>query len=178
MTVRTDGFRKFGQQLPVKVRQNLIAIGYRILGQWQRDFNRNARGGGQWAPLAASTMRARRGPSRANKKRGGPRKFSILINTGLLRASLTGGNAGNVFQSLQVGGKYGIRVGIGGNARGLVRKGNQLVPAKATLGQIARWHNDGAGRLPKRIIAQPLNGQTLAACRRLEQAAIAEAGGK
>ena len=115
----------------------------RYLAFARREFKKNSRGGGRWAPLAEATMKARRGARKGYK---GRRRFSILYDTGLLFKALNFGAPGNLYQKI----KNGIRVGFGGPAR----HGKD----KVTIADIARYHNQGSPkrRLPKRqIIVEP-----------------------
>ena len=135
-----------------------------MLRQWaeryrnftRRRFNRYARGGGDWAPLAPSTLRGRRGPKRRKTRsrrartrtttRGSARRTAILIDTGTLRKALTLGQPGSLEERL----RKGIRVGFGGPAR--------HPEGKASIADIATFHDEGSPRrkLPKRqILAEP-----------------------
>lgn len=105
-------------------------------------FSKFSRGGGDWPPLAASTIARRR-----KGKSGKPRKTSILINTGTLYNTLqpTFGMPGQIQEVLD----KGVRVGIGG--MDMHPSGGGL-----TIGQIASYHQEGGGRLPKReILVEP-----------------------
>lgn len=128
-----------------------------------RRFNTFSRGGGDWRPLAQSTLAKRRSGGQANfrKDRGArsqrsfaafdtrrgmlvqaDKAYSILKDTGALFGALTIGARGNLTQR----GRGTITFGIEG---GLSGKGT-------TIGQIARYHQSGGGRLPKReILVQP-----------------------
>ncbi len=113
--------------------------GVRYLAWTKRTFIEKSRGGGNWPPLKAATM--------ARRRRGGA-SAAILRDTGTLFRALTPGNPGNLFEFIRGGVRGGVRVGFGGAARH---------PAgKATISDIARFHNSGEGRLPKRqIIYEP-----------------------
>jgi hypothetical protein len=111
----------------------------------QRRFSNFSRGGGNWAPLAESTIKGRR-------KGKGSRKFkkgsvAILIDTGLLFGGVQPAfvNAPGQFEQLR---RFGIEVGYGGPGR--------YPEGDATVTDIAHFHQTGAGRLPKReIIVEP-----------------------
>ena len=134
----------------------------------RRRFNDFGRGGGDWAPLALSTVRARKkGKRNTSSKAGGARSqrsfvardtkrgllvaspgaYQILRNTGSLFGALTIGARGNLTQR----GPGTITFGIEGGSTG----------TGPTLGQIAKWHDQGAGRLPQRRILVPPNQQTV-----------------
>lgn len=134
----------------------------------RRRFNEQSRGGGEWAPLTPATIRRRRKGkrgSRFTKERGAqsqrsflarnrrgmlvasPAAYQILRDTGSLFGALTIGARGNLTQR----GPGTITFGIEGGSTG----------TGPSLGQIAKWHNDGAGRNPVRRILVPPNDQTL-----------------
>jgi len=128
--------------------------GVRYLAFTRRRFNRLSRsGGGGWPPLAASTIRSRRGPTRRKARkgsatkttaRGSAKNVSILRDTGTLFNALTIGMPGNLYRRFS----GGIDVGFGGPSRH--KKGN------ATIRDIAEFHQKGAGNLPRReILVQP-----------------------
>lgn len=125
------------------IRQALRQWAVRYMTFIQRRFRNNSRGGGDWPPLAASTKRQRRGPRRGHT---GKRTFSILIDTGTLFAAVD-----PVFQSkpgqLRDDIPFGVRVGFGGPG------GHP--GGRATIADIASFHQLGAGRLPRREIIVP-----------------------
>lgn len=171
----------------------------------RRRFDRFSKGGGNWPPLALSTVNGRAGASSAFKgktiakrngldhvvtgsgkrrliaqpiardtTRGGgivktTRRAAILVNTGTLKAALTIGSQGNVAQQIPGGVRYGIEGGraarafkaTGSSAKGRKTTTRGTISTKATLGQIARWHQDGAGRLPKREIVVTPDAETV-----------------
>lgn len=71
----------------------------------------------------------------------GPKKYAILIDLGVLKKALTVGAPGNLFRYI----RHGIRVGFGGPAK---HSGG----GKATIRDIAVFHDQGEGRLPRRQI--------------------------
>lgn len=96
------------------------------------------------------------------------RRAAILVNTGTLKAAITIGVQGNLFRSIPGGVRYGIEGGMSRTARKVTtttpgkngKRRHKSVAAslsgRATLGQIAKWHQTGAGRLPKReIVVRP-----------------------
>jgi hypothetical protein len=117
----------------------------------RRRFAINSRGGGEWAPLKAATIRRRR------KGRGVGVVAAILRDTGTLFTALTvkfQEKPGALEQILFfLGKKHGIRVGFGGPEKHLPRKGKM---PKRTIAEIAHIHDQGLGNNPKRrIIHQP-----------------------
>lgn len=115
---------------------------YRVFAR--RRFNVFSKGGGDWPPLARSTIAQRRVGKRT-KKVG--RRTSILRDTGTLYAALEPrmsrppGALEKIFRE-------GVEVGFGGPAR--------HPKGRATIADIARFHDAGEGNLPEReIIADP-----------------------
>lgn len=153
------------------------AMRYRSFAQ--RRFARLSRGGGEWAPLKPATIRRRRtgrGEYHLGRTRGAAlqklkrmargaegddgktiriqkRIAAVLGNVAILR------DTGALFAALQPTldtstaaieeiVQRGIRVGYGGPHR--------HPKGKATIADIAAFHDTGAGRLPKRqIIVDP-----------------------
>lgn len=169
--VNLVGFTKFEKAVVDGANAGLRS---RVLGdvfkQWaaryrgfaQERFDTYSKGGGNWAPLALSTIEGRRKGKRKNTIRSSLARdtahggrlvsaggsFSILRDTGLLYAALTPEFRGLPGQ-LQEAIKGGVTVGFGGPGR---HKGS----TKATLAEIASYHQEGGGRLPKReIIVAP-----------------------
>jgi hypothetical protein len=107
------------------------------LGFLKQRFVRYARGGGDWKPLQKATLRRRR-------QGQGSGRAEILRDTGILINALDVGAPGNLCQRTQTG----IRVGFGGAAR--------HPGGKATIRDIAVFHDQGEGHNPQRqIIAEP-----------------------
>ena len=109
----------------------------------RRRYVRLSRGSGEWDDLANSTKRQRRGARRGST---GSRKFSVLVDTGILKQAVNVGAKGNLNKKL----RDGIRFGIGGNTR--------HPEGKLTIGQLAVFHHEGNRRkgLPARpIIVAP-----------------------
>jgi hypothetical protein len=165
-----------GQEGPLH--NALMQCEARYVGAMRKRFVQNSRGGGDWPPLAESTLLARAGRpvGRVNlanemgdltatqfstrskvakrkarlarkKIRAGTGKASILWDTGELINVLSAGNSG-------VPGKYfefvnnGIRTGFGGPAT--------HAGSNATIADIAAFHQEGGGNLPKReILVEP-----------------------
>ena len=132
--------------------------GARYLTFAKRRFVKMSRGG--WKPLAASTIKGRRGPGKSRRAkrggrgaktttRGGAKNVSILRDTGTLLNALSIGAPGNLFKPIVAG----IRVGFGGPSR---HEGGQ-----ASIRDIAYFHDTGAGRLPRRQIIVGPDGPTV-----------------
>ena len=174
------------------------AVRYR--GAMQDRFDLLSKGGGTWAPLAPSTIAARmRRPlarlrksyaageidektfikrykaakariRRAKQKArpvgmyGRRRSItSILRDTGTLFNTLspTLGMAGQYQQRIP----FGIRVGIGGSAK--------HPSGRATIAEIAGFHQFGGGHLPKReILVEPFESTRVAMTRDMERALV------
>lgn len=136
---------------PVRAAMKQWAARYR--GFLQERFVKFSRGGGDWKPLAESTLARRR------KGRGSSRfaagTVAILRDTGTLFASLD-----PVFRSapgqLEKQDSFGVDVGFGGP---------QLHPSGqgVTVADVASFHQTGGPRLPKREIVVDPDARTLAA---------------
>lgn len=103
----------------------------------QRRFRDNSRGGGDWPDLAASTKKRRR-----KGKRKGGRKFAILMDTGTLFKALSIGAKGNYTEPFNTGVRFGFDSVPHGGA----------TASRATIQEIAAYHNVGSSKLPKRVI--------------------------
>lgn len=151
--------------------------GVRYLAFTRRRFVAYSRGGGDWKPLAPSTILARRAKGggtrsaqRAKLRRQRKRSrdagriaaitariqavesgagVSILRDTGTLLAALSPGAPGNLFRFVS----RGVVVGF---------ENSRHPSGKATIAQIAAWHNLGGrgGRLPRRTILAPPDAAT------------------
>lgn len=127
------------------VRTMLRQWGRRYLGFTKKRFVKLSRGGGGWKPLAPSTVRGRRKPrgktARSKTRRTGG-KAAILRDTGTLVAALSVGGRGNLFKDIE----NGVRVGFKG--------GVKHPSGKATIAEIAVFHNVGGkgGKPPQRAI--------------------------
>ena len=128
--------------------------GARYLTFARQRFVRYSRGGGDWKPLAPSTLKQRRGAKRRRTRsrrahtktttRGSARRVAILRDTSTLLNALTIGAPGNLYKLI----RKGIRVGFGGPSR--------HPKGKMTIRDIAVAHDEGQGRLPKRqILVEP-----------------------
>lgn len=126
--------RKFSRQLSGPAAAPLFRQwGVRYSAFIRRRFVRMS--GGGWTPLAEST--------KAGRRKGG-KGAKILRDTGTLLGALTIRAPGNLFRIV----KHGLIFGFGG--------GGKHPDGKATIAQIARWHDKGSGNLPQRqIIVEP-----------------------
>jgi len=211
----------------------------RYAGFVKKRFDANSKGGGDWPPLALSTVKARRGPDAkraASRKRNGidpgltvvrdtargtkrttvARQVAILRDTGVLFRALQVGSVGNYSGSIPKGVEFGFAgaphaeiaaAEAGAKARALLseslrgatgkkykrlrkqastargtavkqaRKARSSAPA--TIAEIARYHNEGGGNLPQRLIlakpdahtAKQMSGDLVNAIRRTAQRA-------
>jgi hypothetical protein len=141
------------QQRVKALRNGKSQMMQRVYKRWVMRYSRFARArfmklsqggaddkGKSWKPLAPSTIAARR-----NKKKSSIR---ILRDTGLLLQALTIGAKGNKI----VYGSEGVAFGIVGGDR----------PGGKSIGDIARYHDTGGGRLPQREILVGPDQQTIA----------------
>lgn len=159
----------------------------RYAGFVRKRFDRNSKGGGDWKPLAESTILARRsgkgtrgteytrlsrklrrevkarkdvtGTLGKLKKLTSPVGVSILRNTGTLFNALEIGNAGNRVERIPSGVVYGFQ------------SADHPDEGAATISQIATWHNTGDG-VPKRTILVVPDEQTIQGIQSDAQAAM------
>jgi hypothetical protein len=126
------------------IREALRQWGARYRSFLHERFDKYSKGGGDWPPLSPRTMARRRGPRKGYK---GPRAFSILRDTGTLFNALTPEFTRKPGQ-LQEDIPFGVRVGYGGPSK--------HPKAKASIANVAHFHQIGAGHLPARkIIVEP-----------------------
>jgi hypothetical protein len=130
----------------------------------QDRFDRYSKGGGDWPGLAESTKRRRRGPRKGHK---GERSFTILRDTGTLFAALTPAWQGKP-GAIQRDTPFGIRVGYGGPHKYV--KG----ATPPSIADIASFHQNGGGRLPKREIIVNPESATYEKMLALMEAAVAK----
>ncbi len=135
---------------------------FRYRGAMRERFDRFSKGGGDWEGLKASTIARRRhgGKGRfkrgrkalAKAKEGGGGQVSILRDTGQLFTVLSAVFA-RLPGQLERAIPFGILVGFGGSARKKTRGGKT---GKATIAEIASYHQEGEGNLPQRkILVEP-----------------------
>lgn len=153
MTGTSDG--------PIRRAMRRWAARYRSFTQER--FDRFSKGGGDWKPLEASTIRRRRkGIAKiAGAVKGGPALISsspaILKDTGILFAALAGG-AGSYEEHVP----GGVWVGFGGGATH--KKGHR------TIADIAAMHDSGMGVPKREILVEPPAAVTAAMQMDYEQA--------
>lgn len=121
------------------------AVRYRSFAQLR--FDRFSKGRGDWQPLAPSTLRRRR-----KGKRKGVRKAAILRNTGTLFAVLDPTFTNQPGQ-LEKNIPFGVTVGYGGPGR--------YPKGRATIADIASFHQEGGPHLPKRELIVTPDSRTL-----------------
>ena len=150
--------------------------GFLYLGYIRRLFIKNSRGGGEWADLAPSTKRSRRGGRRRKTKsrrartkttsRGTGKVFRILRNTGILQKAMSIGGAGNLHTRI----RGGIRVGFSDTVK--------HPDTDFSMAKLAATHDQGnpKGKLPQRIILQEPNGSLSSRMKRVVQKAMNEIG--
>jgi hypothetical protein len=95
--------------------------------------------GGGWRPLARKTVQQR-------VRQGFPGPAPILRRTGELRRGLIRGAPGNAFETHGAG----VRVGYGGGAAHSPYPGQKR--GRASIADIAAFHQSGTSRLPARTI--------------------------
>lgn len=160
--INIDPLRRFSAGLnnqiagaPGPVSEMFERIGIRLLAFFGKRYDRLSRGGGEWAPLAPSTIAGRRkGPrvqgarrSRAAVealRRRGVRtagRAAILKDRGQLRQAMNVGAAGNTLRRV----RGGIVVGIGGEQIHDVESG-------LSFRRLAQIHHNGEGNVPKRTL--------------------------
>ncbi|RLC38157.1 hypothetical protein DRH27_02965 [Candidatus Falkowbacteria bacterium] len=141
--------RAFGGQNLRVLQPTFRLWGTRYLSETRKRFKKNSDGGGEWQRLKPATIAGRRkGKRRGRSSRGlasrsGGGNVKILQNYGILFKALSVGQPGNLYRLL----RRGIRVGFGGPAK--------HPDGKATIADIAKFHNVGKGNNPKRRILHP-----------------------
>jgi len=152
------------------IRAAITQWGVRYRAFSQRRFVKFSRGGGDWDAL--KSVRARNKGGKGKKKN----KQAILIDTGTMIAALNPQftrKPGALNKRIP----FGVRVGYGGPGRYADGGG-------ATIADIAAFHQEGAGRLPKReTIVEPsaataalMAGDMRRAMKRLADDTINETG--
>jgi hypothetical protein len=118
--------------------------GVRYLTETKRRFVKNSGGGGEWPGLKKITKRRATGTRRrkvdSKERKAAEKKVKILRDTGTLFRALSIGNPGNLFKRI----RGGVRVGFGGPSK--------HPDGEATIRDIAVFHDEGKGDLPKRQI--------------------------
>jgi hypothetical protein len=176
-----------GAQSPLRDAMRKWAARY--MGFIRRRFVTYSRGGGNWKPLAPTTVQRRATKTQAQRRKLDKRvqkimrttrvddkgagtfeairrnlisstPIAILIDVGRMRDALALGGPGNVVQDIDAG----VRCGIGDAPS---------AAAGLTVGQLARIHHAGSGRIPARPIIVPPDEATLSGMRRdVDQAMI------
>ncbi len=122
----------------------------------QQRFLLYSRGGGDWKPLAQSTMARRRKGKKSGKAKYGI--FAILRDTGQLFNAIEpifSGKPGQLEEKIP----FGIRVGYGGP--GIYTKKHNESGGVHTIADIASFHQNGSKTLPKREIIVPPDQHTI-----------------
>lgn len=151
-------FDKFNQYIRLGTAGPLRPVfkkwGVRYLGWTRRMFLEKSRGGSAdgvtWPPLKQISYRRATGSRlrgvsgkaasrlKAKRERG---RVAILRDTGTLLKALTPGDPGNKFDFV----RHGVSVGFGGPTK-------HPSGGKATIRDIAVFHDQGEGKLPRRQI--------------------------
>ncbi len=162
VTVKVDlePLKKFERIIQADLRRNangpirdaLTQWAARFRGAMQERYSKFSRSG--WKRLAESTKKRRRKARRGAK---GARSFAVLRDTGTLFNALNptwSRKPGAIQEKIQ----FGVRVGYGGP--------HKHPGSKASVADIAHFHQTGAGRLPVReIITSTIPTRTIAAMR-------------
>ena len=158
--VNIEGLKRFAKDVERGLKTGAKPIGdafrqwaVRYRSAMQERFDAFSKGGGDWAPLKPATIAARRHGKGGKYKRGkkalgaaiatGGGQVSILRDTGVLFNTLSPEFIGAPGQHQKTI-PYGIEVGFGGSAKH--PKGG------VTIADIASYHQEGKGPLPKREI--------------------------
>lgn len=137
VTVKLDGLDRLRKAI-----LGNPALGERIAKAWatiyrafvRQRFAAQSRGGGEWAPLALSTIK---------RRRGGGQGAAILRDTGALFASLQPNLEGAGLLKSSPLKPVGFRATL---------QSARTYKAGATLQEVAEYHHHGEGRLPARTI--------------------------
>ena len=121
------------------------------LGDVRFLYVQSARGSGRWEPLKKATKRRRRLGGRGGK-------VEILRDTGTMFNALTPKLKGSLFQPIQRGIRVGFAEGVRhpgppqGRRKKRAGRGRGSSGRRATIRQIAIFHDEGLGNNPKREI--------------------------
>lgn len=158
----------------------LLLWGKAMRAYLDRRFVKYSRGGGDWAPLKAATERRRRKPAKVHQTdeqaaiQAHFRKAAILVDTGMLRASLNPqveSSAGG-YQKITLGDPSILEVGIGGPALHTAKSKKRKASSKPiTVAELAVIHHFGTRTIPARPIVVPPDEATQ---QRLEEIATQE----
>lgn len=127
---KTRAFSNLSQ--PSELSQAFEKLGEEYLSNVQKRFLRYSDGGGDWAPLALSTIRKRKAAGQYSRKKKGSKttlQFAILRATGALYASLFRGDVNNIFQLK----KDALEVGSKDPKINFHHEGNQHLPRRRVI---------------------------------------------
>jgi len=152
--INLKGLKKFNLQMNTDlqgstngpIRKAINQWGYRFRAEMQQRFAKFSKGGGKWPPLSQRTLKARR----KGKGSGTP---AILRDKGLLFTALSPAFA-NIPGQLNKTIPFGVEVGYGGPAA-------HGSGGKATIADIASFHQVGAGYLPIRTVIESPSRSTI-----------------
>jgi hypothetical protein len=140
VNVDLSGLQRYSEQIDDGNSKLWARIGktwaFRMRAFLQRRFNLYSKGGGDWPPLAESTVAGRR-------KGRGKGNQAILRDTSMLFAALTPnfvGAPGALEESIP----FGVKIGYGGPGA--------YPDGRATVADVASFHQAGNERLPQRQI--------------------------
>jgi len=180
-------------QGPFRTMLKLWGQSYRSFAQLR--FDKFSRGGGDWAPLAQSTIRSRRKGTEPEQNRSSLARtvsggltssggsFTILRDTNVLFRVLDPKftrKPGQVEEDIP----FGIRVGYGGSSKHRSTrkrdvKGRFASGSGKAISDIAAFHQEGGGHLPQRRIIVDPNQVTVNEMARFARQAIERSyGGK
>ena len=149
-----NNLKKFGHASSDGSRRGMNVIAHVYLSFIRTRYNKFSRGGGNWKPLKAATIKAKK-------------STTILKDNGILFNALTPNANGNL---LEVRGGKRVRVGFS-NATYAGGGG-------VTYQQLAAFHDEGAGNLPQRKIFVEPDDKAKARMRKVLQIVINEIGNK
>lgn len=159
VTVRFPGFAGIRRTLLENPQLNKeINVAWTLIyrAYIRKRFYINSRGGGDWPPLKPATIAHRRGTT-----------ASILIDTGLLFAATAPDlDQGGLIQ-INEKGDVGISATLGNGG---------AYPDGVSIGDVAKWHHEGAGNLPVRKILVTPNTETLNTMRNVARRIIRKYG--
>ncbi len=156
VNVKTPGLDAFRRVVATKMAPGSHPAIDAMCNQWgkryegfaRRRFTRLSRGGGEWPPLAPSTIKRRRA-GKGKKRSDLTRAVAILRDKGVLFSAMQIGTIGNQFHRIPMGVRYGF-------SRIPHSAGN-----RSSLQKIAGYHQTGAGNLPRRTIVVAPDQTTL-----------------
>ncbi len=159
---RFNALKRFAQRMKMQHRERQfrgrVGTMWRLIGLIYLSFIRKrfviySHGGGNWAPL------------KHKRQRGAKSSAAVLRDTGILFNALSLGMPGNLFKKI----RHGVRVGFDKG----VQHGDD---SSFTIYKIARAHDEGWGKLPKRQILVVPDRATASKMRRTIQKQISRLG--